>query len=196
MIQELVHGYVDVAGAGGEELFAGVVRRGPGELPWTEAVRLLVNRGMGLMLAREASGDFAVRNVNKCVLGAGDARLIARGGYLWKADERSAALGEPLYAAAVGWKYRPRPEGVCGWDEAREAWLGAAEEVMAAGRRSGAMRRSAYQAARWMWRRRTVGNPATLGYGAVVRLLLELEPVVRGRGVLTQSMRRDWEIFN
>ena len=56
MIQELVHGYFDVAGAKGETLFAGVDRRGPEEFPWMEAARLMMNRGVGLMLAL-ASGD-------------------------------------------------------------------------------------------------------------------------------------------
>ncbi|MBR2837523.1 MAG: hypothetical protein IKE55_01950 [Kiritimatiellae bacterium] len=198
MIQELLHGYFDVAGTKGAEMFRGIDLRPPSAFPWTESVRLLVNRGVGLMLAREqgASGDFVARNVNKCVLGAGDARLIARGGYLWKAAERAEAIGEPLYSAAVEWKFRPKRDAVCGWDEAQAEWLKAAEEVMAAGRRTGAMRRTAYQAARWIWRRRTLGNPATLGYGAVVRILLELEPTVRGRGALARSLRRDWEIFN
>ena len=56
MIQELVHGYVDVALAKGERLFAGVRALKPGELPWMEAARLLMNRGMGLLMADE-SGD-------------------------------------------------------------------------------------------------------------------------------------------
>ena len=70
------------------------------------------------------------------------------------------------------------------------------DEVMSAGRRTGAMRRTFYQVARWIGRRRTVGDLTTLGYGAVVRILLKLAPVVRMRAPLPPSLRRDWEIFN
>ena len=122
--------------------------------------------------------------------------MIARGGYLWKAEDRAAAIGEPLYSAAVAWKFRPRKESVCSWDEAQAEWLEAVDEVMSAGRRTGAMRRTVYQMARWIWRRRTVGDLTTLGYGAVVRILLKLAPVVRMRAPLPPSLRRDWEVFN
>ena len=207
MIQELIHGYFDVAGKKGAEMFKGIEVRPPSAFPWSEAVRLLVNRGVGLLLAHEqmsaettndqrATSNFILRNINKCILGAGDARLIARGGYLWKAEERAAALGEPLYSAAVAWKFRPRKESVCSWEEAQAEWLKAVDEVMSAGRRTGAMRRSVYQTARWIWRRRTVGDLTTLGYGAVVRILLKLAPVVRRRAPLPPSLRRDWEVFN
>ena len=207
MIQELIHGYFDVAGKKGAEIFKGIEVRPPSAFPWSEAVRLLVNRGVGLLLALEqmspeTSNDqrpttnFVLRNINKCILGAGDARLIARGGYLWKAEDRAAAIGEPLYSAAVAWKFRPRKECVCSWDAAQAEWLKAVDEVMSAGRRTGAMRRTVYQMARWIWRRRTVGDLATLGYGAVVRILLKLAPVVRMRAPLSPSLRRDWEVFN
>ena len=207
MIQELIHGYFDVAGKKGAEMFKGIEVRPPSAFPWSEAVRLLVNRGVGLLLAHEqmsaettndqrATSNFILRNINKCILGAGDARLIARGGYLWKAEERAAALGEPLYSAAVAWKFRPRKESVCSWEEAQAEWLKAVDEVMSAGRRTGAMRRTFYQVARWIGRRRTVGDLTTLGYGAVVRILLKLAPVVRMRAPLPPSLRRDWEVFN
>ena len=207
MIQELIHGYFDVAGRKGAEMFKGIEVRPPSAFPWSEAVRLLVNRGVGLLLAHEqmspeTSNDqrpttnFVLRTINKCILGAGDARLIARGGYLWKAEDRAAAIGEPLYSAAVAWKFRPRKESVCSWDEAQAEWLEAVDEVMSAGRRTGAMRRTVYQMARWIWRRRTVGDLTTLGYGAVVRILLKLAPVVRMRAPLPPSLRRDWEVFN
>ena len=207
MIQELIHGYFDVAGKKGAEMFKGIEVRPPSAFPWSEAVRLLVNRGVGLLLAHEQMSsettnyqlpptNFSLRNINKCILGAGDARLIARGGYLWKAEERAAALGEPLYSAAVAWKFRPRKESVCSWEDAQAEWLKAVDEVMSEGRRTGAMRRSVYQTARWLGRRRTVGDLTTLGYGAVVRILLKLAPVVRMRVPLPPSLRRDWEVFN
>jgi hypothetical protein len=194
MVQELVRGYCDVAGKPGEELFAGVERREASALPWSEAVRLLVNRGAGLLMAMEPERGrrFAVRNVNKCVLGAGDARLIARGQYRWRALERKEVLGEEAYAKALEWKFRPKEEGPCGWEEAREAWLAATEEVRGAGRAG----RSAYQAARWVARRRTLGDLRTLGMDPVARIWREMEGAVRGRKGLSEGMRRDWEIFN
>jgi hypothetical protein len=194
MVQELVHGYFDVAGKRGGELFAGVERREPSALPWTEAARLLVNRGAGLLLAREEGRDerFIVRNVNKCVLGAGDARLIARGRYRWAATERAEALGETAYSRALAWKFRPTAEGPCGWEEAREAWLGAVEEVRAAG----GGRRSLYQAARWVARRRTIGSWRTLGEDPVERILDRMERVVRAGEAFPADLKRDWETFN
>ena len=197
MIQELLHGYFDVAGQKGEVLFRNVERREPSAFPWTEAVRLLVNRGAGLILAR-TSGDpqFVVRNVNKCVLGAGDALLIAHGAYCWRAEERAEALGRPLYAEAVAWKFRPRAEGVCGWEEAREEWLSATREVMEIGRSTGATRRSFYQTARWLVRRRTVGELSTLGQGPVVRILHRMAEVVEARGKFPPALEKDWKIFN
>ncbi len=198
MIQELMHGYFDVVGKTGEEMFAEIERRPPSAFPWSEAARMLMNRGVGLVLAAEPERDrtFTVRNINKCVLGAGDARLIARGAYAWRAEDRAAALGEELYAAAVGWKFRPRAESVCDWETARARWLEAAEEVMEAGRRTGALRRSLYQAARWVVRRRTLGDWRTFGQVAAARLLRALTEVVRARGTLPPSLRRDWEVFN
>ena len=53
MIQELIHGYFDVAGKKGAEMFKGIEDRPPSAFPWSEAVRLLVNRGVGLLLAYE-----------------------------------------------------------------------------------------------------------------------------------------------
>ena len=40
MVQELLHGYADVAGEKGEILFAGLEKREPSALPWMEAARL------------------------------------------------------------------------------------------------------------------------------------------------------------
>ena len=198
MIQELMHGYFDVVGKTGEEMFVEIERRPPSAFPWSEAARMLMNRGVGLVLAAEPERDrtFIVRNINKCVLGAGDARLIARGAYAWWAEDRAAALGDDLYAAAVGWKFRPRAESVCDWETARARWLEAAEDVMAAGRRTGALRRSLYQAARWVVRRRTLGDCRTFGQVAAARLLCALTEVVRARGTLSPALRRDWEVFN
>ncbi len=197
MIQELIHGYVDVAGKKGEELFKGVDRRAPDAFPWTEAVRLLVNRGVGLLLARESDDPaFIARNINKCALGAGDAALIARHAYAWRTEDRANALGSAEYRAAVDWKFRPGPEAPLTWEAARGLWLAAAEEVRKAGRGERSAGRSLWQAARWIVRRRTVGDLSTLGQEAVVRIFKKLEGVVRERAPLTEELRKDWIVFN
>ena len=198
MIQELVHGYCDVFGAKGEEMFAGVVRREPGELPWMEAARLLMNRGMGLLLAMErnpADGDFVNRNINKCVLGAGDASMIARGEYAWKASERAERFGSELYARAVEWKFRPGNGPVCDWETARQEWLDGKTEVIAAVDDSG-YQRSIRSAARWLLRRRTLGEFATFGMDPVVRVLERVAHLVEARSPVPPDVMRDWEIFN
>ena len=217
MIQELVHGYCDVFGAKGEEMFAGVVRREPGELPWMEAARLLMNRGMGLLLAAEklqsvADGrhpaddsrlsnvhSFINRNINKCILGAGDAFLISRGLYRWRATERADACEAQgfggLYRAAVEWKFRPGNGPVCDWETARQEWLDGKTEVIAAVDDSG-YQRSIRSAARWLLRRRTLGEFATFGMDPVVRVLERVAHLVETRSHVPPDVMRDWEIFN
>ena len=196
MIQELLHGYCDVAGKPGSELFAGVARREPSALPAMEAVRLLVNRGAGLLLAAEsgASPDFVARNINKAILGCGDARLIARGGYRWRAEERAESLADPLYSVAVAWKFRPRPEPPCDRETARDIWLAAVDGICA--EHPTLRGRSLRAAARWLARRRTLGSPRTLGMDPLVRILDELVPALRDRKPFPASLRRDWEVFN
>ncbi len=197
MIQELIHGYVDVAGKKGEELFKNVDRRGPDAFPWAEAVRLLVNRGVGLVLARESDDPaFIARNINKCTLGAGDAALIARHAYAWRVEDRANAFGSAEYRAAVEWKLRPRQDAPISWEAARELWLAAAEEVRRAGRGEKSAGRSLWQAVRWIVRRRTVGDLSTLGQEAVVRIFKKLEGVVRERAPLMEELRKDWIVFN
>ena len=197
MIQELVHAWCDVAGLPGKELFAHIVRRAPQELPWMEAARLLMNRGIGLLLA-SAGGDpgFVARNLNKCVLGAGDAELVAAGKYAWKAEDRAAALGDAMYSAALEWKFRPRPGAPFTRDEARARWLAAFARVMDAGRAQGALRRSVRQAARWVARRRTLGELGTFGRDCTVRVLASTARAVETDSPLSPSLKKDWEIFN
>ena len=220
MVQELVHGYVDVAGEKGEVLFAGIERREPSDLPWMEAARLLMNRGMGLLFAKckiengkckvdglpnadcrmsDADIDFVNRNINKCILGAGDAFLISRGLYRWRATERADACEaqgfDRLYRAAVEWKFRPSEGPVCDWETAREEWLDAKLNVTAAVDAEG-FRRSIRSAARWVVRRRTLGEIATFGMNPVVRILDRVARCVEMRSAIPPSLRRDWEIFN
>ena len=103
MVQELIRGYADVWGAPGETLFATIPRRDASALPWTEAIRLLANRGMGLLFAREPTRtpDFVARNITKAVLGSGDALLISRHAYRWRAEDRAATLSLPAYSRAM-----------------------------------------------------------------------------------------------
>ena len=214
MVQELVHGYVDVAGEKGEVLFAGIERREPSDLPWMEAARLLMNRGMGLLLAAEKLQSvvdsrhptvdcrlsnvhsFVNRNINKCILGAGDARLIANRGYRWRAPERAEALRDQMYRNAVAWKFRPKESAVCDWNAARDVWRTAYEEVIEIGAREGELGRSLRQAARWVVRRRTLGAPASFGQNCTVRVLRGVARCVEMRSAIPPSLRRDWEIFN
>ena len=220
MVQELIHGYVDVVGEKGEVLFAGIERREPSDLPWMEAARLLMNRGMGLLFAKckiengkckvdglpnadcrmsDADIDFVNRNINKCILGAGDAFLISRGLYRWRATERADACEaqgfDRLYRAAVEWKFRPSEGPVCDWETAREEWLDAKLNVTAAVDDEG-FRRSIRSAARWVVRRRTLGEIATFGMNPVVRILERVARCVEMRSAIPPSLLRDWEIFN
>ena len=208
MVQELIHGYVDVVGEKGEVLFAGIERREPSDLPWMEAARLLMNRGMGLLFAKckiengkckvdglpnadcrmsDADIDFVNRNINKCILGAGDATE--------RADACEAQGFDRLYRAAVEWKFRPSEGPVCDWETAREEWLDAKLNVTAAVDAEG-FRRSIRSAARWVVRRRTLGEVATFGMNPVVRILDRVARCVEMRSAIPPSLRRDWEIFN
>ena len=206
MVQELVNGYYDVAGRKGEELFAGIRRLEPSELPLSEATRLLMNRGMGLLLAKEAgswggeAGNFVARNINKCVLGAFDARLIASGEYRWKVEDRVAVLGDSLYAAAVEWKFRPRVAPVCNWYATRVIWLREKRSVVGGddGYPSppGMYTRTFRNALRWLVRRRTVGDLSTLGLEPELRVLGKVSAAISGELGISEDLRRDWEVFN
>ncbi len=194
MVQELLRGHVDAWGAPGADLFAGIPLRDAGELPWTEAVRLLANRGMGLLFAREAGRgpDFTARNITKAVLGAGDARLIARHAYRWRAGDRREALADSLYARALDWKFRPVAAPPCPWDQARACWLSAASEIHAAAR----PRRRLRDLARWFARRRTPGPLRTLALDPVFRLFDEIADILQSPSPkTTPSLLRDWQTF-
>ena len=92
MMQELKRGYYPVCG---EDLLTEYLPELPAEeLPFSEACRLFLNRGMGLLLAGEkisensTDTDFILRNIYKAILGAGDAILITEGKYCWDLTER------------------------------------------------------------------------------------------------------------
>ena len=119
MMQELKRGYRLVCG---EDLLAEYLPEMPAEnLPFSEACRLLLNRGMGLRFAEETiaaqadEADFILRNINKAILGAGDALLLAEGRYRWRIAERMAEIEKSdlpaewkkFYAGAVAFKSAP-----------------------------------------------------------------------------------------
>ncbi len=71
------------------------------QIPISEATRLLMNRGTGLLLARtklaaenftDLDADFVRRNIAKAALACGDAVLTARGLYSWSCRERHRQL--------------------------------------------------------------------------------------------------------
>ena len=204
MIQELKRGHVALLGGPG--LLDHVRTLSADELPQTEAVRLLMNRGMGLILAaREArslrtpaSAAFFLRNVNKAVLGAGDARLLADGRYAWTIGERAARLGDARYDAAVAFKFRPSDdlpsEGAEAlWRTARDVWMQAAERVGCAGPRT------VREAARWIVRRRSLGPLGSFGQDCAVRVLRQVRDALAkdfGDIRLAPSLLRDWQRFN
>ena len=220
MVQELVRGYFDVAGKKGEELFSGIAKIDAAKLPWMEAARLMMNRGMGLLFARckvesakckadgasavesrmsDADRAFVNRNINKCILGVGDAFLVSRGLYNWRVEERAAALAAQgdngLYARAVEWKFRPTEEPVCDLETARETWLDGYMEVIAAVGNDD-YRRTLRNAARWLVRRRSIGEIRTFALNPVVRILESVRRHIRDRAAPDDSLMRDWEIFN
>lgn len=119
MMQELKRGYHPVCG---KDLLAEYLPEIPAEnLPYSEACRLLLNRGMGLLLAAEKISadsdetDFILRNLCKAILGAADALLIFRRQYRWSMGERlelfkSLEVPEKwknLYSDAVEFKRAP-----------------------------------------------------------------------------------------
>ena len=198
MVQELLRGHFDVAGEPGDRLFEGLAEIPASDVPWTEAVRQVANRGAGLLFAmdRGAPALFAARNVAKCVLGASDAKLVARGAYRWRARARAEADGSPAVLAALAWKSTPSETPPCSWEEARALMLDAAREVFETGRASGADRRSLREAARWVVRRRSIGPVRTFGRDCIVRLALQVRDCLEERRPLPPGTLEDWKIFN
>ena len=205
MVQELLRGHVvvDAAKPGFDLAAWSGARELPAEsIPPGEAARLLMNRGMGLEFARRhiasaggTADGFARRNLNKAVLGAGDARLVAERRYAWRLDDREAALGDAAYSKACEYKRQPTdaPSAVAGWDEAFAAWKASADALFALRGRE-LRRRSPRQLARWVVRRRTVGDLSTLGMDCTVRVLERIRATLAD-GV-PPSVERDWEVFN
>jgi len=81
-------------------------------IPLSEATRLLMNRGAGLLFARERlhrisfsmdDADFVGRNLAKAQLAFGDAVLTAFGQYHWSCRERHQRLKRLLAQADMPW---------------------------------------------------------------------------------------------
>jgi len=128
----------------------------PEELPFSEAARLLLNRGMGLIFAGEylSAGkndpDFILRNIHKAALGAGDALLLAAGLYRWRGADRLTAFSEyaaregmpeeyaTLYAEAFRYKVEPDPtlpaDPAAMWRQRRDFYLDAVRRAAGAPR--------------------------------------------------------------
>ena len=152
MFQELRNGYVCILGDSALPLRA-IAKLSPDRLPLSEALRLMLNRGMGLMFAGEklakksADANFILRNFNKCTLGCGDALLISRGLYRWKISERAERLADmqnsefskrlgAKYADAVRFKFSPAdslPESPAAeWEELANLWRRTLAEILGA----------------------------------------------------------------
>ena len=125
MYQELLYSHRLVCGP---DLLADIPCSDAHTIPILEGLRLLVNRGMGLLFAAQkmstdatapATIDFAVRNLHKSAMGAGDALLIAQHRYDYNLDRRLKIILydshvksiftnlAPLYQAAYDFKIQP-----------------------------------------------------------------------------------------
>ncbi len=196
MIQELLRGFVPIFGKA--ESLSFLHLREASALPITEATRYLVNRGMGLLMARRGGETvFSRVNVNKAILGAGDAMLVAEGRYDWDIRRRAAALASPSYDRAVAFKFKP-VGAVASWEDAAKIWIDAVDAVISTRRRD-IFRRSVRQTLRWLKRRHTFGDPKTFGMDALTRILLPMRALVsEGRfgQPIPGEMMKDWEVFN
>ncbi len=123
MIQELLAGHEVIYGS--ESVLNTVPHLGWRELPWSEAARLMLNRGTGILLAAEKLNSGAVlneedltfirRNLHKAALGCGDALLLVKHNYRQTGHERSKAILSAnymprlaeAYLAALEFKYTP-----------------------------------------------------------------------------------------
>ena len=136
MMQELKRGYHLVCG---EDLLEAYLPELPPEkLPFSEACRLLLNRGMGLLMAgakiagNSDDTDFILRNIYKAILGAGDAMLISSGEYRWQISQRLELIRQSdmpdswkeLYHEAVEFKHAPhrrkKQDMVSFWNSVRD----------------------------------------------------------------------------
>lgn len=197
MYQELIRGFVPIYGSA--ESLDFLRKMDATALPAYEALRLLVNRGMGLLFAlTNEDEDFVKRNINKAVLGAGDAMLIVDGLYDWHVETRSRFLRMRLYDQALEFKANPRDNKTATWEEAVELWMKSLKHVMKK-EGLGLRHRKIYHAVRWLVRRRVFGDLRTFGCDPLYRILVPLKELLKKGHVKTPvppELLKDWEIFN
>ena len=227
MYQELLHGWKPVWGK--TDLSDWIPELEPSQIPCTESLRLLLNRGMGLIFAGEkfASGqggdeaDFIVRNMNKAILGCGDALLLAEGKYQWRGEDRTAAFSrlakdnllprfyEEAYTEAFHFKLEPRPvlppDPQKRWTECRTFFLDTVRrvagvkpgtefgEVTAGLRKRASAARSAKHFLRWMIRTKSIRPFASLTDDPVLTVLCELVQHLETGGLYPPCPRRLYE---
>ena len=228
MYQELRRGWRPVFGK--LDLMAVIPELTARELPYTEAVRTLLNRGMGLVFAGEylASGkndaDFIMRNMNKCVLGCGDALLLASGEYRWSLAERKDAFAEyarkhdlppeyaTMYSDACRYKLEPMPflpdDPLEKWQSCRRFHLDAVRRAagvddgadIANGLHLNAMKeRSIRNCLRWIVRSHSLRSLHECMDAPVVSLLAMLyELLEKNENYPTcpQKLLKLWRVFN
>lgn len=197
MMQELIRGHVVIYGD--ESSLSFLRPRPPTDLPPTEALRLLVNRGMGLALARYSRDrGFVKRNINKAILGVGDAILIAEGRYAWDCRARMRLLGREDYTKAVEFKFDPRKDFVPSWEAGYAVWREGADRVCELCGPA-LTRRGVRHALRWLARRRTLGDLSTFGCDPLWRIFVPLERLLaigRAGPRIPDSLVHDWMTFN
>ena len=195
MYQELLHSHRLVCGP---DLLAEVACPDVHELPILEALRLLVNRGMGLLFAAQRLAtarlddngrlmdddiiDFAVRNLHKAALGAGDALLIAQKRYDYNLERRLIIIQydahatsiytevAPFYKAARDFKVLPGTQRMNPLEKLPDylkLWLNTARNVVALGTdRSAAVLETTRQMSECLY-----GHPAFIGRSSIVNAL-------------------------
>ena len=229
MFQELLHGWKPVFGK--NDFVSKIPELDPARLPYTEAVRLLLNRGMGLVFAGErlAAGrgnkeaDFIVRNMNKAVLGCGDALLLTAGKYCWKGEDRVRALSNlakecglsqrfaEAYGEAFRYKLEPKPvlppDPRHHWLECREFYLASVRlaagtepgakiaEVKSGIRRRAADAKSMKQFLRWLLRTKSIRPAGCLTEDPVVTVLCELLELLETGGEYPACPRRLYDLW-
>ena len=194
MIQEFIRGNVPIIGHGDSLDFLTAFE--PEDLPPMEAVRTLVNRGMGLYLARDSEDPaFVKRNINKAVLGSGDAVLVAKRQYRWSVVERARTLKDDDYTRAVELKFRPTGEAAVTWEAARSIWLFAVRKVLLV--RGFDLRQWSFkEGVRYVVRRRRLGRILDFGLDPLLRILMPLEKAISDGTALDPEVMKDWHTFN
>ena len=225
MYQELRRGWRPVWGEADPERWIPALE--PAEIPFSEAVRLLLNRGMGLIFAGERlarksqEADFIVRNMNKAVLGCGDALLLAAGKYAWKCSERAAAFDRyaeenrlpaeyaEAYRNAVRYKLEPVPvlpeDPAKEWRSCRRFFLdtvrrtAGTDDIADGLHRRAAGERSLKNLLRWLLKARTFRPPCRLCDPPVVpvlEMIWSLLAAGEDLPVCPEKLYRLWTRFN